>query len=85
MMVRTFLPRYSQPDADSIQNLSMAIVVDQKRLGGGSHSTMGTITDTYTLLRLLVRAGRPTIHRLFQRLFFQRTDRHVPGMQRFRP
>jgi excinuclease UvrABC ATPase subunit len=53
MMVRTFLPRYSQPDADSIRNLSMAIVVDQKRLGGGSHSTMGTITDTYTLLRQL--------------------------------
>jgi excinuclease ABC A subunit len=53
MMVRTFLPRYSQPDADSIRNLGMAIVVDQKRLGGGSHSTMGTITDTYTLLRQL--------------------------------
>ena len=35
MMVRTFLPRYSQPNADSIRNLGMAIVVDQKRLGGG--------------------------------------------------
>ena len=62
MMVRTFLPRYSQPDADSIQNLGMAIVVDQKRLGGGSHSTMGTITDTYTLLRLLfAQVGEPFI------------------------
>lgn len=62
MMVRTFLPRYSQPDAESIQNLSMAIVVDQKRLGGGSHSTLGTITDTYTLLRLLfAQIGDPFI------------------------
>lgn len=62
MMVRTFLPRYSQPDAESIQNLSMAIVVDQKRLGGGSHSTLGTITDTYTLLRLLfAQVGDPFI------------------------
>ncbi len=62
MMVRTFLPRYSQPDADSIQNLGMAIVVDQKRLGGGSHSTLGTITDTYTLLRLLFsQLGEPFI------------------------
>ncbi|MBK8935298.1 MAG: excinuclease ABC subunit UvrA [Chloroflexi bacterium] len=62
LMVRTFLPRYSQPDADSIQNLSMAIVVDQKRLGGGSHSTLGTITDTYTLLRLLfAQVGDPFI------------------------
>ncbi len=62
MMVRTFLPRYSQPNADSIQYLGMAIVVDQKRLGGGSHSTMGTITDTYTLLRLLFsQIGEPFI------------------------
>jgi len=62
MMVRTFLPRYSQPDADSIQNLGMAVVVDQKRLGGGSHSTMGTITDTYTLLRqLFSQIGEPFV------------------------
>ena len=45
MYVRNFLPKFPQPDADSIENLSMAIVVDQKRRGGGSHSTMGTITD----------------------------------------
>ncbi len=51
MFVRNFLPRYAQPDADAIENLSMAIVVDQKRLGGGSHSTVGTITDIYTVLR----------------------------------
>src|SRR5580700_10875527 len=30
MFIRTFLPRYSQPDADAIENLSMPIVVDQK-------------------------------------------------------
>ena len=40
----------------------MAIVVDQKHLGGGSHSTVGTITDIYSLLRLLYsRAGRPQV------------------------
>lgn len=62
MFVRTFLPRYAQPDADAIENLSMAIVVDQKRLGGGSHSTMGTITDISTVLRLLFsRVGQPHI------------------------
>src|SRR5438445_5726827 len=53
MFVRTFLPRYSQPDADAIENLSMAIVVDQKRLGGGAHSTLGTITDISAILRRL--------------------------------
>src|SRR5215212_8195931 len=58
--VRNFLPRYAQPEADAVENLSMAIVVDQKRLGGGSHSTVGTITDIYSVLRLLYsRVGRP--------------------------
>ncbi|MGV3526276.1 MAG: ATP-binding cassette domain-containing protein [Candidatus Sericytochromatia bacterium] len=58
--VRNFLPRYAQPDADAIENLSMAIVVDQKHLGGGSHSTVGTITDIYAVLRLLFsRVGQP--------------------------
>jgi excinuclease UvrABC ATPase subunit len=62
MFVRNFLPKYSQPDADSIENLSMAVVVDQKRMGGGSHSTMGTITDIYTVLRLLFsRIGKPFV------------------------
>jgi excinuclease UvrABC ATPase subunit len=58
--VRNFLPRYAQPEADAIENLSMAIVVDQKRLGGGSHSTVGTTTDIYSVLRLLYsRFGQP--------------------------
>ena len=62
MFVRNFLPRFSQPDADAIENLSMAIVVDQKRLGGGSHSTVGTITDIAPLLRLLFsRIGQPYV------------------------
>ena len=60
--VRNFLPRYAQPEADAIENLSMAIVVDQKHLGGGSHSTVGTITDIYSVLRLLFsRVGRPAL------------------------
>ena len=62
MFVRSFLPRYAQPDADAIENLSMAIVVDQKRLGGGSHSTVGTVTDINTVLRLLFsRVGKPFV------------------------
>jgi excinuclease UvrABC ATPase subunit len=60
--VRNFLPRYPQPDADSIENLSMAIVVDQKRLGGGAHSILGTITDISPVLRLLYsRVGQPYV------------------------
>ncbi|MEO2203394.1 excinuclease ABC subunit UvrA [Paenibacillus pabuli] len=62
MFVRTFLPRVPQPDTDAIENLSMAVIVDQKRLGGGSHSTMGTITDISPILRLLFsRVGQPYV------------------------
>ena len=60
--IRTFLPRYPQPDVDLIENLSMAVIVDQKRLGGGAHSTVGTVTDIYTALRLLFsRVGQPHV------------------------
>lgn len=60
--VQNFLPRIGQPDADSLHNLSAAIIVDQKRIGGNSRSTVGTFTDTYTLLRLLYsRIGEPFI------------------------
>ncbi|GGG69276.1 ATP-binding cassette domain-containing protein [Paenibacillus radicis (ex Gao et al. 2016)] len=62
MFVRNFLPRVPQPDTDAIENLSMAVIVDQKRLGGGSHSTMGTITDISPILRLLFsRIGQPYV------------------------
>ncbi len=50
MFVRNFLPRISQPEADDIKNLSMAVIVDQKPLGGGSHSTVGTVTDICSVL-----------------------------------
>ncbi|MCE7044328.1 excinuclease ABC subunit UvrA [Dyadobacter sp. CY312] len=62
MFIRNFLPKYAQPHADAIENLSMAIVVDQRRLGGNSHSTLGTITDIAPVLRLLFsRIGTPQI------------------------
>ena len=51
--IRNFLPKYSRPDVDELNNLSTAVVVDQKRLGGNSRSTLGTITDIAPLLRLM--------------------------------
>ncbi|WP_147535740.1 ATP-binding cassette domain-containing protein [Bacillus marasmi] len=59
---RLFLPRYTRPEADEINNLSTAVVVDQKRLGGNARSTLGTITDINPLLRLLFsRFAQPHI------------------------
>lgn len=62
MFVQNFLPHISQPAAEEIKNLSMAVIVDQKQLGGGSSSTVGTVTDISTALRLLFsRVGQPQI------------------------
>ncbi|MCL2388384.1 MAG: excinuclease ABC subunit UvrA, partial [Defluviitaleaceae bacterium] len=60
--VRGFLPKYSCPDADEINNISPSIVIDQKRIGGNSRSTLGTITDIDPLLRVLFsRIGKPFV------------------------
>jgi len=62
MFIRNLLPRYPRPDADALENLSMAVIVDQKRLGGGSQSTVGTVTDIAPVLRLLFsRIGKPYV------------------------
>ena len=58
--VQGFLPKYGHPDVDEIENLSFAIIVDQKRIGGNSRSTLGTISDINPLIRLLFsRQGQP--------------------------
>jgi len=58
--VQGFLPHYGQPDVDRIENLNAPIIIDQKRVGGGSRSTVGTYTDIAVLLRLLFsRVGQP--------------------------
>ena len=59
--VQGFLPHYGQPEVDGIEHLNAPIILDQKRVGGGSRSTMGTYTDISVLLRLLFsRIGQPS-------------------------
>jgi excinuclease UvrABC ATPase subunit len=61
--VRQRMPHYGTPDVDSIDGLSAAVVVDQRRLGGGSRSTVGTATDIAPVVRLLFsRVGEPTVY-----------------------
>ncbi|MBC8163703.1 MAG: excinuclease ABC subunit UvrA, partial [Roseiflexaceae bacterium] len=58
--VQGFLPHYGQPDVDRIENLNAPIVIDQKRVGGGARSTVGTYTDIAASLRLLfAQVGQP--------------------------
>lgn len=59
--VQGFLPHYGQPDVDHIENLNAPVIIDQKRVGGGSRSTVGTYSDIAALLRLLFsRVGQPS-------------------------
>ncbi|MFF4605140.1 excinuclease ABC subunit UvrA [Streptomyces sp. NPDC001339] len=59
--VRNRLPRYEKPDADRIDHLSTAVVVDQKPIGANARSTVGTATDIASIIRLLFsRAGEPS-------------------------
>lgn len=60
--VQKYLPKYGRPHVDSIENLPIAIVIDQKKPASNSRSTVGTYTDIYSLLRLLFsRVGKPFV------------------------
>jgi excinuclease ABC subunit A len=57
---RQFLGQMDKPDVDSIEGLSPAISIDQRRAGHNPRSTVGTITEIYDYLRLLfARVGVP--------------------------
>lgn len=57
---RQFLGIMQKPDADSIEGISPAISIDQRRAGHNPRSTVGTITEIYDYLRLLfARIGTP--------------------------
>ena len=56
------LSQYSKPEVDQIQHLPVAMIINQKRLGGNSRSTVGTISDIYASVRLLwSRIGEPFV------------------------
>ncbi|MFE2496972.1 ATP-binding cassette domain-containing protein [Streptomyces scopuliridis] len=59
--IRSLLPKYERPHVDGIDDLSVAIVVDQKPIGGNVRSTVGTMTDIYSVIRVLFsRHGVPS-------------------------
>ncbi|GGJ56960.1 ATP-binding cassette domain-containing protein [Deinococcus roseus] len=64
--VQGFLPHYGQPDVERIEHLNAPIIIDQKRVGGGSRSTVGTYTDIASFLRVLFsRVGQPYVGAAF--------------------
>ena len=49
--VQQYLPKYGRPHVDAIENLPIAIVIDQKKPAQNSRSTVATYTDIAALLR----------------------------------
>lgn len=60
--IRGRLPKYEKPNVELIDNLNPSVIIDQSRLGGNARSTVGTISDMYSALRLLFsRIGTPQV------------------------
>lgn len=60
--VQQYLPKYGRPHVERIENLPIAIVIEQRKPTTNSRSTVGTYTDIYALLRLLFsRIGKPFV------------------------
>ncbi|WP_017791842.1 ATP-binding cassette domain-containing protein [Leucobacter salsicius] len=60
--VQGFMPQQARPDADVLEGLTTAIIVDQERMGANPRSTVGTATDVNAMLRIMFsRLGAPHI------------------------
>jgi excinuclease UvrABC ATPase subunit len=60
--VQGFMPSLARPEVDVLDGLTLAIIVDQQRMGADPRSTVGTATDANTMLRILFsRLGKPHI------------------------
>jgi excinuclease UvrABC ATPase subunit len=57
-----FMGTPARPDVDSLDGLTVAIVVDQERMGANARSTVGTVTDANAMLRIIFsRLAQPHI------------------------
>ena len=57
---RRYLHKSNRPQVDEIKGISSTVVINQDRVHASPRSTVGTITEAYTYLRLLfARAGYP--------------------------
>ncbi len=59
--IQNQMPRHERPDVEAIENLKTPVIVDQRPLTGNARSTVGTITDIYSMMRtLFARFGEPS-------------------------
>ena len=83
---RQFLGIMDKPDADSIEGISPAISIDQRKSIRNPRSTVGTITEIYDYLRLLFsRIGIPHCHKCGKEISRQTIDQIVGQIVKFKP
>ncbi len=59
---RRYLQKSNKPDVDEIRGISSTIIISQDRVHGNPRSTVGTLTEAYTYLRMLYsRVGLPSM------------------------
>lgn len=59
-LARRYLQKSNRPEVDEIKGISSTVIISQDRLHPGPRSTVGTVTEAYTYIRLLyARAGWP--------------------------
>ena len=59
-LARRYLSKSNRPEVDTISGISSTVVINQSRMHPSPRSTVGTVTEIYTYLRLLFsRAGFP--------------------------
>lgn len=59
---RRYLQKSNKPQVESIQGISSTIIIDQERVKNSPRSTVGTLTESYTYLRMLFsRVGLPSM------------------------
>lgn len=59
-LARRYLQKSNRPEVEEIKGISSTVVINQSRVFQSQRSTVGTLTETYTYLRLLfARCGWP--------------------------
>ncbi|MFW5720094.1 MAG: excinuclease ABC subunit UvrA, partial [Candidatus Dojkabacteria bacterium] len=59
---RRYLQKSNRPDVEEIEGISPTVIISQDRVRNNPRSTVGTITEAYTYLRMLYsRVGMPSM------------------------
>lgn len=81
---RQFLEQMEKPDVDSIEGLSPAISIDQRKSSKNPRSTVGTVTEIYDYLRLLfAHIGHPYCYQCGKKITSQSATQIVDQILAF--